>query len=786
MKTSQLIEWLGRAHTLRATIVTGLLLSLLGLYLSLTRLLPFDLGWDMDIMTVNDALLLNSHLFPLHFDHPKFGMHLVTVWALKAGHWLGLVSVADFTEFRQCPSPMLCVAELTLYLRAVTAVAVWLILVLAVTLLWLLFPRARLLRLMAIPLLGLQTGLIYCSVTMRTEAYSILFLLLGLVSFSWVCRPWQRPVREIQAWLLGGLCFGLALLTKLQAILATPFFLVFCFYLYSRQLAKAQPLPETGTAGSDTTPAKLAELPDWLGTAVAVLFGLSVVLLTGLAWLAWHTPTLPSILQPNLVPWTEFRTGKLGLTQLLPHIKLQLVWLLLLGSGGASLVLARLRPQSPYQRFWQLYPLFWVGVVAAFAAPLPSYGLSPEGLAHGWRYLLQMAQSCLWTDTGVSTTASAGSFASTLWFALVTNKNYLLLALAALVTAGYLLVSPREQGRPGLRACLASFFTGTILLLIGSRAILRDTIWFEFLGSLSALLLLLHCWQELHGRALLQALLGFCLLLPAGVNVLSLGATQDQIYLYFAPFISGRYTALANAFLAETYMDWPQVMIAAYGQDLLQPATPNHPDKNTLRLAVAQARLLEPLRQMVDLPFVNLKVPVRALGLAEPLFPVWATPSGWARFESLEPYLRGSVLVNPALLPKAPPRRWLGMNDQAPLKERWVRASGGNWISLYPSWDTQLLICLSQSDYQRLFHVLPNNPPPLRIAVSGHSEGYYPIQIAGDRSISIFAGLSGYTEFERKWFSSFRYPPFFLIRQGNVWGPQFPIWNNLSALMDTP
>ncbi|MEZ0369610.1 MAG: hypothetical protein ACAI44_11025 [Candidatus Sericytochromatia bacterium] len=788
--------------SLRAGLVVGLLLGFLWLYLSLTRVFPFDLAWDMDMLTVHDALLLNSQQLPQHVDHPKFAMHLISAGALAAGQQLGLVSVSDFAGLRQSPSPMLCIAELTLFLRAVEAVVVWLILVLATALLWRLFPRQHLLRLAAIPLLGLQVGLLYCAMTTRTEAFSIFFLLLGLLLFSSLYTSALRQRRlalEVLAWLLGGFGFGLALLTKLQAIMAAPFFLIVCFYLYSRPASDEtadDETPNVGTPGEDPSndenppekapadapplwPASNGALPSTLQQAIPLLLGLSLLLWSLLAWLAWQTPSLPG-LPPVLIPLRDFSAGKLGLAQFLPHLKLQIVWLVLLASAWLSLALARFRPHSPHRRFLLLYPLFWCGLLWAFATPLLVAGFRSQGLSRGWQYLLQMAQSCIWTDTNAATAATAGSFSTTLTFALVTNKNYLLLALAAGVIAGYLLLQPAERSI-GLKACLASFFAGTFVLLVGSRAMLRDTIWFEFLGSLSVLILIHHCWPGLRRIPLLQTLLVLCLLIPSCSNGLNLAAAKDQVYVYFAPFQSARYAALVDAFFAKHDMDLPQLFMAAYGQKLFPP---DNSDRDILRRAVEQARLLGPLQQIVDLQFINLKVPVRALGLAEPGFPVWSDGTGWARFMGMADFLRGSTLVNPELLPDTSAHSWLGMNDQAPLNQRWIKTTGGSRIAIYPTWDMQVLICVSRTDYQRLFQLPPPGPAPLQIAVGAHSEGFYPLQIVGDHTLSIVKSLSGFTEFDRKWLHGFRYPPFFLVRNGNAWGPDFPRWANMEALIE--
>lgn len=760
-------------------IVLGLLGIFLSFYLSLTRIFPFEMAWDMDLVTVHDALLINSSQFPLHIDHPKFGMHLLTSKALAIGHFFNLISVSDFAGLRQSPSPMLCVAELVLFLRSVEALVIWLSLLLASLLLWRLFPRQRLLHVLGLPLLGLETGLIYCSAIMRTEAYSIFFLLLGLTGFCFLfelARTRRALWPELLAWLWGGLCFGLALLTKLQAIVTAPFFLVICLYLYMRRPAPAESARDAESPRE--LPARLQALP-------ALLLGLSLLAAGLLAWLAWRAPTLRGM-QPSLIPLADYFSAKLSLGQLLSHLKLQLVWLALLTSAALSPLLARMPALERFRRFFSLYPLFWCALLASFWLPALTYLGQPEAASKNWRFMLQMVQSVLWTDTNASTTAGAGSFLTTLQFALITNKNYLLLALAALVIAAYQLLRPgAELQKRGFKTVLISFVIGSLILLFGSRAILRDTIWFEFLGSLSMLMLIHHAWQGLRQKPLLQSLLALCLLLTVLTNGASVAYTEKQIYLYIAPFKSARFSALVTTDFASTDMELPQILSRAYGQHLHPPenADSKYPDRDLLRRAVEQARQLDSLRQLANLPFMNLRVPVSALGLAEPGFPAWASQQGWARFKSLTPALRGSILIEPQALHPGASARWLGMNDAAPVKERWVRASGTGQLSIFPSTEMPLLICVSRSDYQRLFQILPEAAAAVQIEADGKPVDYYPIQIVGEE-LPILKTVSGFTEIDAKWLSSFRYPPFLLLQTGNAWLPPYPRWANMIEMAD--
>lgn len=736
-------------------------------YAFLSQILPFDLPFDMDVITANDVLLINSGQYPLHIDHPKFGMHLLTSAGVALSRWGQMISVANFADLSQSPSPLLCIAELILFLRRFEAGFVWLLLVLALTSLWSLFPRQRLLWLLAVPLLGLQTGLIYSAMVLRTEAFSVFFLLLGLCVFCGLyrlARYSHRLAPEIAAWLLTGFCFGLAQLTKLQAIIAAPLLLAICLYVY------LQPPAEN--------PSPVPELPQTFHRPIQLLFGLGALIWLGLAVLAWRQPLLPGM-APKLIPLADFETGQLSLMALLSHLKLQLLWLLLLSSAALSPLASRWLGRWPaLQRSARLYPLFWLGLFTAFAAPMAVYIAQPQGLSHGWTYLLQMTQSCLWTDTNATTNGSAGNLLTTLSYVWIAERPYLWLAVAALVLALYALRTRTQPGhKPAQIAALLVFLTGAVALLACSRGNLRDAIWYQFLGNLSLMILIQQTWTLYGTRRLMRVLLSLSVLLPAGLSAWELPLTLDQVYLYFSRQKSYRYSTLISADYATPEMAYPQTMMDAYGRYSYPPDGPLPPDERYLfpppgspqaqdrdlvRRAVAQARLLEPLRKLADLHFINRRLPVSALGLASPRFPVWRQNGAWVRFKSLPPELEGSLLINPAFATDAKRPSWI---DTA--------------------WDSDLLLCIAGKDYRRLFGIAPpKTEQPVRLSQGDITLDYYPIAIKGDYSREgIGKAIPYFSRFSTGWLEQLGTPAFFLLRNGQGWGTEYPNWSNLEALL---
>ena len=752
----------------RGYILMGLIFAFAILYLSLPRMLPFDMTWDMDMTTVQDALLVNSGRLPLHLDHPKFVMHLLTAGALRLGTCLGWISVANLADLAQSPSPMLCAAELVMYLRSFQACFVWLILLLALGILFCLFPRHKGLLLLAAPVLGLQTSLIYGAVTTRTEIFSVFFLLLGLLLFAWLAqlaRRRQSLVYEVWAWLLGGFFTGLALINKVQTLTALPLFLGICAYICLR---------ETGFESRDAR-----QLPRRLTRAAPALLALLLLAWMALAWQAWYLPPLPGGM-PNLIPLQDFLNHELSLGALLSHLKLQIFWAALLSSVWIGLLLAGLKPFRPFARLLRFYPLFWLGLLPAFALPLFAYLGSPDGLSKSWTFTLQMAKSCIWTDTNTSSTLKAGSVLPTLEFVLSSERGYLLLLGLALGLLIYLMVlNPAKRAE--LRLLGLSLGAGLVVLFIGARPILRDSLWFEFLGVLGLLILFNHSWALLQTRNLARTVLGLGLGLFCCSALVNFAASLDQIALYFIPINSSSYGALLTSGFHPPGQEFPEIFRQAYGPNLYAP---KQADNNRLRRAVEQARMLTPIRQLADIPFLNRRLPVKALGLAEPHFPIWQSQGHWARFESLAPSLSGSILVNPALLqPQGSFRDWIGMNERAPLSERHIKASGGDALSLLSTWDAPLLFCLSKTDYERLFQILPAEKPALRIVLGEHHEDYYPLRIQGDEKAPINSQITGYTEIKLSWLKQFRYQPFFLIQPGKDWGDDYQRWSYLENML---
>lgn len=714
-------------------------------YQSLSHYLPFDWPWDMDLMTVNDTLLINSGKLPLHVDHPKFGMHLAMSLALRAGHFLQLVSVGDFSELGLSPSPLLCIAELTQFLRSFEAGICCLMLLLAALLLWRLFPREPWLHLLGLLLMGFQTGLIYPSLAMRTEAFSVLWLLIGMLWFCWLYQRSQireQPRLEIAAWLGGGLSCGLAIITKLQAIQSLPLFWLLAVFLYLR----------------DSSPsAASARLPH---KRLLLALGLSMAIWAALAWLAWRSPSFVGQ-PPTLVPLQAFAAGHLSLAQLLPDLKLQLAWLLLLGAILLSPLLAKRWRPSPLKRLLSLLPLFWSGLVLAFFAPLLTYLGQAQGLQLGWKLLLQDVQAVLWTNTNASTSFTAGAAGSNLAFVYHTDRGFLLLLLVVMVFGVYLLARMSRAERRLQLAALGIFCAGAPLLLLCSRPVHRDTIWFEFLGSLSVLLLFHQSWPGYKSQRLFQSLLILCLLGSIGSSVVQWPWTLDQLSMYFSKFLVLKNRTLVTALYSQPGMDYPEIIQNAYTHQIYPP---DESKRDLLRLAVAQARRFAELKHEVRLHFIGQPPPVSALGLAEIGFPAWAQGNEWARFEQLAPELRGSLLIDPAAIAKPPP------------------ATG----ALQAIWSSDSLLCISAVDYQKLFQLKPEQAAPIRLRQGQTTLDYYPIELTGDYDLQLLTRQTQIIyshRFPLAWLARLQHPPFFLLHSGGGWGPEYPSWSNLQQLL---
>lgn len=200
---------------------------------------PSYVSWDMDHITVLDAILINSNQLPDHFAHPGLGLQIMTAQVLKWLHFFALGPSPLLETLENSLNPVLVVATLTDHLRLFTAF----IGVLSAIFLWAtLRPFLRVSAwfepfLFALLLFQVQLGVL--GPIIRTETYCLFFFSLHLFFFS-RALCFSRSTRENSLQMLAaGIFLGLSFLTKVQSVLFLIFVPIFYFFFRSQSSSSA-------------------------------------------------------------------------------------------------------------------------------------------------------------------------------------------------------------------------------------------------------------------------------------------------------------------------------------------------------------------------------------------------------------------------------------------------------------------------------------------------------------------------------------------------------------------
>lgn len=179
------------------------------LYWSWGRSFPIHFMWDQDLIHTVDTLLIRSGELPDHVNHPGFGNYLVWTFTHSLAHALGFVDAWKLSSLSTAQNPLLLSFELTDFLRAHSALLVG-----ALALLCFAFFNASASLWLGAALL-MQGGLVYHATVTRTETYAMLFWLVGLAVGLHSAHP--------RRFYVAGLCFWLAFFTKIQALILVIF-----------------------------------------------------------------------------------------------------------------------------------------------------------------------------------------------------------------------------------------------------------------------------------------------------------------------------------------------------------------------------------------------------------------------------------------------------------------------------------------------------------------------------------------------------------------------------------
>lgn len=204
----------------------AILASILALiYVGFSSAYPFYFSWDMDWTTTLDLLLIQSKMLPDHTNHPGLGMYFLFTWVHKLGFYLGQVSFLNLDSVKKAGNPFYGIAELISFLRNISVwVSLGIAFCLPVILLKMTARKAGSgLSTALLALFAVQEGLIFSLFVIRSELYSMLFLVLGIF---WFLSARERNLSVRVQYLGLGVLFSLGFFTKMQCLVLIPWFLV--------------------------------------------------------------------------------------------------------------------------------------------------------------------------------------------------------------------------------------------------------------------------------------------------------------------------------------------------------------------------------------------------------------------------------------------------------------------------------------------------------------------------------------------------------------------------------
>lgn len=579
----------------------GLVLAVaLSAYQYCGRQFPYYFLWDQDHILNLDTLLVQSGMLPDHLAHPGFGVNLVASRTQPLGHALGLFSALDLRDLEQSLQPIACMAERGDFVRdhsPFLALGIALALWSAICLWW--NPTWDL-KLLALVALCAQEALLYQACMIRTELYAVFFWSLGVLLLALADR-WRPRRSSIAALFAGGVFLGLAFQTKLQALLYVAAAPIFVWVVSTR----------TNDDGSANESSKTLPRAPW--SLMIACFNLAAFFL------------LLRLAKREVIP-----AGVATFTQSFQVIPLTM--LVLAGLAGLVVLNYFLPADGTLRDGVHRITVLIFGALASFS--LHFLVFSDPTLS--WQYLLQDFKMLFLSQKFYAMKSTDEYWRKTIDLLTYDPIPYLVLgASGALLgiawAAGAVSLARRQTLAIAALICL----TGANLV-IGVRAIQRDTLWTATLVNVVSVMILCLVTSQASGQRVPWRVAATVLALVLAASNLyqssNLLAKLDALYVsygwrdeFFLQGIYGHNQPKYTALMRNRYRDSKPESLARA--------------RNLAARHDAAARITR-------FVFPDRPIPLTHVGVADVDQPVWRERPD-ARIQRLPDAFRGGLVVDP-------------------------------------------------------------------------------------------------------------------------------------------
>ena len=184
----------------------------------LNKSFPFYFLWDMEHTVTLDIISIFSNTIPTHINHPGLGTYLILSWWDFLLFKLNIISGISISDIKSSISPIFLIYEITNSNRAFHIFLIPIItFLLSNAILNFGTNKSKIAYLFTFGSIGSGFGLLYHSVTIRSEIYSILFFCISFLLISNHSNIRSQKLKIINI-VFVGIFSGLVIYSKLQGI----------------------------------------------------------------------------------------------------------------------------------------------------------------------------------------------------------------------------------------------------------------------------------------------------------------------------------------------------------------------------------------------------------------------------------------------------------------------------------------------------------------------------------------------------------------------------------------